>query len=123
MTDIITKDKIIITIGIAISLIATPIVYDNLILTDTEIQDVRDMAPFTSDEDFVYKTILLDKKKVEFDLSKISKKEVDDILLGTMLKLGIKQQDLIDKIMKGKQINFDEEIKKKSKEITSFIKL
>jgi len=123
MTDIITKDKIIITIGIAISLIATPIVYDNLILTDTEIQDVRDMAPFTSDEDFVYKTILLDKKKVEFDLSKISKKEVDDILLGTMLKLGIKQQDLIDKIMKGKQINFDEEIKKKSKEKTSFIKL
>ena len=122
MTDLITKTKILPTIGIAISLIVTPIAFDNLVLTDTEIQTIREEIDFTPDEDFVFKVILLDKKKVQFDLTKISKQEVDNILMGTMLKLGIKKQDLIDKLMKGKQINFDEEIKKKSKEKTSFIK-
>ena len=121
MTEIILKDKIITAIGIAISLAITPVIYDNLTLTDTEIQEVRSKTAFTSQEDFIYKTILLDKKKVQFDLTKMTKKEVDDILMGTMLKLGIKQQDLMDKVTKGKKINFDDEIKKKSKEKTSII--
>ena len=116
--DIIKPIKII---GIIASLVAVPITYDSVVLTDTEIQEVRSKTAFTSQEDSIYKTILLDKKKVEFDLTKMTKKEVDDILMGTMLKLGIKQQDLIDKVTKGKKINFDDEIKKKSKEKTSFI--
>ena len=116
--DIIKPIKII---GIIASLVAVPITYDSVVLTDTEIQEVRSKTAFTSQEDFIYKTILLDKKKVQFDLTKMTKKEVDDILMGTMLKLGIKQQDLIDKVTKGKKINFDDEIKKKSKEKTSFI--
>jgi len=122
MTDLITKTKILPTIGIAISLIVTPIAFDNLVLTDTEIQTIREEIDFTPDEDFVFKVILLDKKKVQFDLTKISKQEVDNILMGTMLKLGIKKQDLIDKVMKGDKINFDYEIKKKSKEKTSIIR-
>ena len=117
--DIIKPIKII---GIIASLVAVPITYDSVVLTDTEIQTIREETAFTSQEDSIYKTILLDKKKVEFDLTKMTKKEVDDILMGTMLKLGIKQQDLIDKVMKGKQINFDDEIKKKSKEKTSIIR-
>ena len=116
--DIIKPIKII---GIIASLVAVPITYDSVVLTDTEIQEVRSKTAFTSQEDSIYKTILLDKKKVEFDLTKMTKKEVDDILMGTMLKLGIKQQDLIDKVTKGKKINFEDEIKKKSKEKTSFI--
>ena len=116
--DIIKPIKII---GIIASLVAVPITYDSVVLTDTEIQEVRSKTAFTSQEDFIYKTILLDKKKAEFDLTKMTKKEVDDILMGTMLKLGIKQQDLMDKVTKGKKINFDDEIKKKSKEKTSFI--
>jgi len=122
MTEIILKDKIITAIGIAISLAITPVIYDNLTLTDTEIQEVRSKTAFTSQEDFIYKTILLDHKQVQFDLTKMTKKEVDDILMGTMLKLGIKKQDLIDKVMKGDKINFDYEIKKKSKEKTSIIR-
>jgi len=66
-----------------------PITYDSVVLTDTEIQTIREETAFTSQEDSIYKTILLDKKKVEFDLTKMTKKEVDDILMGTMLKLGI----------------------------------
>ena len=116
--DIIKPIKII---GIIASLVAVPITYDSVVLTDTEIQEVRSKTAFTSQEDFIYKTILLDKKKVQFDLTKMTKKEVDDILMGTMLKLGIKQQDLMDKVTKGKKINFDDEIKKKSKEKTSII--
>ena len=116
--DIIKPIKII---GIIASLVAVPITYDSVVLTDTEIQEVRSKTAFTSQEDSIYKTILLDKKKVEFDLTKMTKKEVDDILMGTMLKLGIKQQDLMDKVTKGKKINFDDEIKKKSKEKTSII--
>ena len=116
--DIIKPIKIV---GIIASLVAVPITYDSVVLTDTEIQTIREETAFTSQEDSIYKTILLDKKKVEFDLTKMTKKEVDDILMGTMLKLGIKQQDLIDKVTKGKKINFDDEIKKKSKEKTSFI--
>ena len=116
--DIIKPIKIV---GIIASLVAVPITYDSVVLTDTEIQEVRSKTAFTSQEDFIYKTILLDKKKVQFDLTKMTKKEVDDILMGTMLKLGIKQQDLMDKVTKGKKINFDDEIKKKSKEKTSFI--
>ena len=116
--DIIKPIKIV---GIIASLVAVPITYDSVVLTDTEIQEVRSKTAFTSQEDFIYKTILLDKKKAEFDLTKMTKKEVDDILMGTMLKLGIKQQDLMDKVTKGKKINFDDEIKKKSKEKTSFI--
>ncbi|GEM_PF-7026904 len=116
--DIIKPIKII---GIIASLVAVPITYDSVVLTDTEIQTIREETAFTSQEDSIYKTILLDKKKVEFDLTKMTKKEVDDILMGTMLKLGIKQQDLMDKVTKGKKINFDDEIKKKSKEKTSII--
>ena len=116
--DIIKPIKII---GIIASLVAVPITYDSVVLTDTEIQTIREETAFTSQEDFIYKTILLDHKQVQFDLTKMTKKEVDDILMGTMLKLGIKQQDLMDKVMKGKKINFDDEIKKKSKEKTSII--
>ena len=108
-------------VGIIASLVAVPITYDSVVLTDNEIQIVREEIDFTVNEDLIYKTILLDKQQVQFDLTKMTKKEVDDILMGTMLKLGIKQQDLIDKVTKGKKINFDDEIKKKSKEKTSFI--
>jgi len=117
--DIIKPIKII---GIIASLAITPVAFDEFVLTDKEVQIVRDTTAFTAQEDTVYKTILLDKKVVQFDLTKITKKEADDILMGTMIKLGIKQQDLIDKVMKGKQINFDDEIKKKSKEKTSIIR-
>lgn len=110
-----------ITIGIVASLTGV-VAYDDLTLTSTEVQQVREMVDFTPNEDLIYKTILLDKKNVEFDLSKITKKEVDEMLMGTMLKLGIKQQDLIDKIMKGESINFDEEIYNNSKEKTSLIR-
>ena len=116
------KIKPIKIIGIIASLVAVPITYDSVVLTDTEIQEVRSKTAFTSQEDFIYKTILLDHKQVQFDLTKMTKKEVDDILMGTMLKLGIKKQDLIDKVMKGDKINFDYEIKKKSKEKTSIIR-
>jgi len=116
-------NKIITTIGITASIIATPVAVDRLVLTDTEIQTIRDTTEFTADEDLIFKTILLDKKSVQFDLSKITKKEVDNILMGTLIKLGIKQQDLMDKVMKGEKINFDKEIKDKSKSLTSFIRL
>jgi len=122
MTDLITKTKILTTVGIVASSVIVPVTFDNLVLTDTEIQTIREEIDFTPDEDFVFKVILLDKKKVQFDLTKMTKKEVDDILMGTMLKLGIKKQDLIDKVMKGDKINFDYEIKKKSKEKTSIIR-
>ena len=122
MTDLITKTKILTTVGIVASSVIVPVTFDNLVLTDTEIQTIREEIDFTPDEDFVFKVILLDKKKVQFDLTKISKQEVDNILMGTMLKLGIKKQDLIDKVMKGDKINFDYEIKKKSKEKTSIIR-
>ncbi len=115
-------DKIKITIGIVASVISAPFAFDDLVLTDNEIQEVREEVNFTPTEDLIFKTILLDKKQVEFDLTKITKKEVDDILMGTMTKLGIKQQDLMDKIMKGEKINFDYEIKKKSREKTSIIR-
>ena len=116
-------NKIITTIGITASIIATPVAVDRLVLTDTEIQEVRSKTAFTSQEDFIYKTILLDHKQVQFDLTKMTKKEVDNILMGTLIKLGIKQQDLMDKVMKGEKINFDKEIKDKSKSLTSFIRL
>ena len=122
MTDLITKTKILTTVGIVASSVIVPVTFDNLVLTDTEIQTIREEIDFTPDEDLIYKTILLDKKMVQFDLTKMTKKEVDDILMGTMLKLGIKKQDLIDKVMKGDKINFDDEIKKKSKEKTSIIR-
>jgi len=122
MTDLITKTKILTTVGIVASSVIVPVTFDNLVLTDTEIQTIREEIDFTPDEDLIYKTILLDKKMVQFDLTKMTKKEVDDILMGTMLKLGIKKQDLIDKVMKGDKINFDYEIKKKSKEKTSIIR-
>ena len=105
MTDLITKTKILTTVGIVASSVIVPVTFDNLVLTDTEIQTIREEIDFTPDEDFVFKVILLDHKQVQFDLTKMTKKEVDDILLGTMLKLGIKQQDLIDKVMKGDKIN------------------
>ena len=118
----IKMDKLKITIGIIATTLIGGVAYDDLTLTSTEVQEIREMVDFTANEDLIYKTILLDKKKVEFDLSVISKKEVDDILMGTMTKLGIKQQDLIDKIMRGEDINFDKEISKKSKSLTSIIR-
>ena len=115
-------EKIAITIGILATLTASSLVYDDFVLTDAEIQEVRDTTDFTPNEDFIFKVILLDKKNVEFDLSKITKKQVDDILMGTMLKLGIKQQDLIDKVMRGENINFDREIAKRIRKKTSLIR-
>jgi len=52
-----------------------PITYDSVVLTDTEIQTIREETAFTSQEDFIYKTILLDHKKVQFDLTKMTKKK------------------------------------------------
>ena len=115
------KNKIT-TIGIALSLISAPVAYDSLTLTDKEINQVREEVNFTPDEDLIYKTILLDKKNIEFDLSVISKQEVDNLLMGTLLKLGISQEDLMERLTKGEQISFDKEIKKKSKKKTSVIR-
>ena len=83
-------------------------------LTAKEVDDVKKMVNFTADEDLVYTTILKDKKEVEFDLSKISKKEVDNILMGIMIKLGATEEELFEKIKKGEKINFDKIIKEKS---------
>lgn len=111
-----------ITIGIVASLTGV-VAYDDLTLTSTEVQQVREMVDFTPNEDLIYKTILLDKKNVEFDLSKITKKEVDDMLLSVMLKLGDTREDIMKEAMKEGRVNFDKRIKDKSKEKTSILRI
>ena len=85
-------------------------------LSLAETTSVLEKARFTKEEAKIYKTIFEEKKRVKFDMTKMTTEDVNTLLLGIMLKLGDSKESLAEELTKKGKVNFDERVISLSKE-------
>ncbi len=109
----IKKLKVISMIGLVAG---ASYIYDANTLTQTEMQTIRNESHFTAKETFIFDSVV-NNREIKVDLSKMNTKEFLQTYINVLHKMGAKLNQ------NGRERDLSKIIIKRSKKMTTFIKI